>query len=61
MRPIPLVVASPNAERDAIARLRSALLAFHSQSELVATRDTLLLLRFAIIEADAMLDRIRPD
>jgi ABC-type phosphate/phosphonate transport system substrate-binding protein len=46
MTPIPLLVASPGVESDAVARLRRALLSCHSAGELAPARDTLLLARF---------------
>ena len=50
MTPIPLLVASPSIDGDAIARLRTALLACHAEPALAATRDALLLTRFAPVE-----------
>jgi len=49
MTPIPLLVASPAADKDVAAKLRCALLSFHSEFRSAATRDTLLLSRFAMI------------
>ncbi|MEA2929566.1 MAG: hypothetical protein QOG38_1994, partial [Hyphomicrobiales bacterium] len=49
MTPIPLLVASPATDKDVVARLRCALLSFHSEFSTAATLDTLLLSRFATI------------
>jgi len=60
MTPIPLLVASPGAADDAIARLRHALLSCHSAPELATTLDTLLLARFVAVDPadyDVLLDR----
>jgi ABC-type phosphate/phosphonate transport system substrate-binding protein len=51
MTPIPLLVASPAADRDAVSRLRAALLGCHTAPELAATLDTLLLSRFVAVDA----------
>jgi ABC-type phosphate/phosphonate transport system substrate-binding protein len=50
MTPIPLLVASPTTAEDVVAKLRCALLSFHSEFGTAATRDTLLLSRFATID-----------
>ena len=62
MTPIPLLVASPGVSDDAAARLRSALLSCHAAPELAATREALLLARFAAVDPadyDVLLDRAR--
>ena len=46
MTPIPLLVASPGIEGDALARLRRTLLSCHAAPELAPTLDTLLISRF---------------
>ncbi len=49
MTPNPILVASPGVARDAVARLRAALLSCHVAPELAAARDTLLLARFEAV------------
>jgi ABC-type phosphate/phosphonate transport system substrate-binding protein len=51
MTPIPPLIAAPMIDDDAATRLRAALLACHAESALAATRDALLLSRFAPIDA----------
>lgn len=50
MTPIPLLVASPAADTEAVGRLRTALLGCHTAPELVATLDILLLSRFVVVD-----------
>lgn len=50
MTPIPPLVASPGIDRDLAARLRGALLSCHRESALTATREALLLARFAAVD-----------
>jgi ABC-type phosphate/phosphonate transport system substrate-binding protein len=51
MTPIPLLVASSAADRDAVMRLRTVLLSCHAAPELAATLDTLLLRCFVAVDA----------
>ena len=51
MTPIPVLVASSTADDDAAGRLRAALLSCHTAPELAVTLDTLLLSRFAAVDA----------
>jgi ABC-type phosphate/phosphonate transport system substrate-binding protein len=51
MTPIPPLVASPAVDADGVARLRGALLSFHAEATMAATRDALLLSRFDAVEA----------
>ena len=50
MTPIPLLVASPGIEGDAVARLRRALLCCHAAPEVAPTLDTLLISRFDAVD-----------
>jgi ABC-type phosphate/phosphonate transport system substrate-binding protein len=51
MTPIPPLIAAANIDESVAARLRDALLSCHDAPELAATREALLLARFAPVEA----------
>ena len=51
MAPMPPLVASRSVDADTLSRLRQSLLSCHTAREMTATLDTLLLSRFAAIEA----------
>jgi len=51
MTPIPLLVASPSVDGEAVARLRQALLTCHSDPAMRATLDALLISRFETVAA----------